>query len=279
MRDARRTAAGLAALALAVLPAGPVGAGQRATGVSEAALPSTMASLGDSITRGFNACGFFVDCTRRSWSTGDDPGVDSHRLRLGELGAELTVQHNFARDGARAQSLAAQAAEAVEAKAQYVTVEIGANDACRSTEAKMTPVEDFRADVDAGLAVLAEGSPRVFVASIPDVVRLWETAHGKRLARATWDRLDVCQSVLKNPNSTAKADAARRDRVRERVRAYNAQLQAACEAFAGECAYDGGAVFATRFTLDEVSRWDWFHPNAEGQRTLAEVTWKAGFRW
>ena len=32
--------------------------------------PTSMASMGDSITRGFNACGFFVDCPSRSFSTG-----------------------------------------------------------------------------------------------------------------------------------------------------------------------------------------------------------------
>lgn len=34
--------------------------------------PTSMASLGDSITRGFNACGWYVDCTSRSFSTGDN---------------------------------------------------------------------------------------------------------------------------------------------------------------------------------------------------------------
>lgn len=41
-----------------------------------------MSSLGDSITRGFNACGWYVDCTSRSFSTGDDSSVNSHYLRL-----------------------------------------------------------------------------------------------------------------------------------------------------------------------------------------------------
>src|SRR5690349_6822196 len=44
--------------------------------------PSSMASMGDSISRGFNACGFYVDCTYRSFSTGDDGGVNSHYLRI-----------------------------------------------------------------------------------------------------------------------------------------------------------------------------------------------------
>lgn len=271
----RAGAAAVTAATVAVSTAPP------ASARVEAPLPTSIAALGDSITRGFNACGFYSDCASRSWSTGDHGRVDSHRLRLKELGAKLTAQHNYAQNGARAESLAAQAARAVEAKAQYVTVEIGANDACRSAESRMTPVEEFRGHVDAGLAVLAEGTPqvRVFVASIPDVHRLWETAHVRRAARWTWDRLDICQSLLARPNSAAPADVARRDRVRDRVKAYNAALEVACKAFDGSCRYDGGAVFETRFGLDEVSHWDWFHPSTKGQRTLAAVTWKAGFRW
>src|SRR2546423_15022901 len=44
--------------------------------------PSSMASMGDSISRGFNACGFYVDCTVRSFSTGSDGAVNSQYLRL-----------------------------------------------------------------------------------------------------------------------------------------------------------------------------------------------------
>jgi hypothetical protein len=45
-------------------------------------LPDSVAGLGDSITRGFNACGFFLDCTSRSWSTGSYSYVNSHYRRI-----------------------------------------------------------------------------------------------------------------------------------------------------------------------------------------------------
>jgi lysophospholipase L1-like esterase len=277
----RRVRGALAAATLVAVAAAPAAPAAARTGAAPGTvLPTSMAALGDSITRGFNACGFYRDCTSRSWSTGDSSAIDSHRLRLGELGAELAGEHNLARDGARAEGLAAQAERAAEVRAQYVTVQIGANDACRSSEARMTPVREFRAALDDAFDTLEEiEGVRVFVTSIPDVHRLWETLRTHRLARWTWDRFDICQSLLAKPNSTAKADVARRDRVRDRVKAYNKELRAACEELGDACRYDGGAVFEARFTGAEVSKWDWFHPSRDGQRRLAEVTWKAGFRW
>ncbi len=65
--------------------------------------------------------------------------------------------------------------------------------------------------------------------------------------------------------------------MRARVEAYNAELAAACENYGSACRYDKGAVFDTHFTADELSKWDWFHPNVYGQKELAEVTWRAGF--
>lgn len=274
-KPAARAAAGLTAAALALV--GAVGAA--APVAAAPALPTSIVSLGDSITRGFNACGFYVDCTRRSWSTGDDEDVSSHRVRLRGIGAQLGGQANLARSGARVDALAAQAAAAVERSPQYVTIEVGANDACRGSEAAMTPVARYRDHLDAGLAVLRAGAPgaRVFLASIPDLKRLWETGHDKRLARWAWAKFDVCPSMLDDAGSDDPEDAARRDRVRDRVIAYNAQLAEACAAYGPNCVFDDNAVFRTRFSLDQVSKWDYFHPNTSGQRLLADVTWSAGF--
>jgi lysophospholipase L1-like esterase len=273
---------GVAAASLVAVAAAPmtVGVAEAARGQAErTALPTSIAALGDSITRGFNACGFYADCTRRSWSTGGS-GVKSHLARFEGLGAQIQAEHNLAVDGARADSLAAQAAAAVAAKADYVTIEIGANDACRATEAAMTPVADYRDQIVAALGVLRTGpAAHVFIASVPDVKRLWTAGHGRAVARWTWGKLHVCQALLANPNSDAAADKARRDRVRGRVKEYNQVLEQACADYGAACHYDGGAVFREPFTLSQISKWDYFHPNASGQTRLADVTWTAGFPW
>jgi lysophospholipase L1-like esterase len=242
--------------------------------------PAVMASLGDSITRGFNACGFFVDCTSRSWSTGD-ARVNSHYLRIRAGDPALTGHNdNDARTGAVAADVAGQAATAVAQRADYVTLLIGANDACRGSEAAMTPVATFRAQVDAALTRVNAGRPdaRILVLSIPDIKRLWQVQSGNLFARAVWAAGGICQSMLVNSGSTAPADNARRDRVRQRVVDYNAALAASCAAHA-HCRFDGNAVFRFAFTAAMISNFDFFHPNATGQTQLAAVSYAAGFGW
>ena len=85
-------------LGLGVAPAGPAAA------VVER--PTRMASLGDSITRGFNACGFYFDCTARSWSSGSYSTVNSHYRRLAAV-RSLTA-YNDAKTGARIGALPGQ---------------------------------------------------------------------------------------------------------------------------------------------------------------------------
>src|SRR3954468_10468260 len=49
---------------------------------AQAALPSSMAALGDSLTRGCGAGGAAGDVPAESWTTGTDPAVNSHYSRL-----------------------------------------------------------------------------------------------------------------------------------------------------------------------------------------------------
>jgi lysophospholipase L1-like esterase len=242
--------------------------------------PAVMASLGDSITRGFNACGFFVDCTSRSWSTGD-ARVNSHYLRIRAVNAALTGHNdNDARTGAVAADMAGQAATAVGQRADYVTLLIGANDACRASEAAMTPVATFRTQIDTALTTINTGRPdaRILVLSIPDLKHLWQVQSGNLFARAVWQVGGICQSMLANSASRAAADNARRDRVRQRVVDYNAALAASCAAHA-HCRFDQNAVFGFDFTTAMISNFDFFHPNATGQTQLAAVSYAAGFGW
>jgi lysophospholipase L1-like esterase len=244
---------------------------------SAAPVPTRMAVLGDSITRGFNACGWYVDCTSRSWAGGSDSGVNSHYLRLRALNGSL-VAYNDAASGARVNALAGQAASAVSQRADYVTVLIGANDACTSSESAMTSVADFETRFRAAMDTLSQGVPNslIFVSSIPDVKRLWQVGKDNFAARSAWSLFGICQSLLANPTSTAAADVARRDRVRARVVDFNGVLAEVC-AERPTCRFDGNVVFSYPFQLSQVSGWDYFHPNAAGQTVLAAETYKVGF--
>ncbi|GAA2690328.1 GDSL-type esterase/lipase family protein [Actinoplanes palleronii] len=244
--------------------------------------PASMAALGDSITAGVGSCLAYVACSRNSWAAGTARGVDSHYQRILAENSKIKGDvHNFAEPGAEADALAGQAARAVDAKVQYVTVLIGANDACSGRLRDMTSVARFRDEVDRGLATLKKGLPkaRVLVASIPDLYRLWQVGRDDEQALRVWSSGGVCPSMLADPASTARADNERRRGVRDRIDAYDDELRQACKAYGSRCRWDGGQVHDLRFTLDLVNTFDYFHPNLEGQNELAAITYPERFSW
>lgn len=277
VRHVRPTASvGCVLLTLLVLVAGGPAAPAQAAAPP---LPNRIASLGDSITRGFNACGWYVDCPSRSWSTGSSTSVNSHYLRvLASNPAIYGHNSNDARSGATMGSLATQAATAVTQAPGYVTILMGANDACTSSESTMTPVATYESEFRQAMQTLSAGLPHtlVFVASVPNVKRLWYIGKDSWAARTAWSTYDICQSLLARPLSTLQADVDRRARVRQRVIDYNTALATVCAEYA-TCRFDQNAVFDYKFTLSQVSTWDYFHPNTSGQAALASVTWKQSF--
>ncbi|MFR9776249.1 SGNH/GDSL hydrolase family protein [Micromonospora sp. MS34] len=244
--------------------------------------PNSMASMGDSITRGFNACGWYSDCTSRSFSTGDYSSVNSHYLRIRAVNPNIQGRnYNDAKTGAKSADMYGQAGSAVGQGVEYVTMLIGANDACTSSESTMTPVTTFRSNIDSALNRIKAGLPnaRVAVISIPDIYRLWYVGKGSSSARTAWALFGICQSMLANPTSTSQTDVDRRARVRQRVVDYNTQLAQACTAYGANCDFDDNAVFNYPFVLSQVSTWDYFHPNTSGQAVLASVSYANGFGW
>lgn len=275
MRALRSSLALLAGLMTAVLVASPAAA-------DPGPPPSSMASLGDSITRGFNACGWYVDCPSRSFSTGSYSSVNSHYLRILAKNAAISGKnYNDAKSGAKAADMYGQAGTAVGQNVQYVTMLIGANDACTSSEASMTSVAAFRASIDSALNRIKAGLPnaKVAVISVPNIWQLWNVGKNSSSARSAWSLFGICQSMLANPTSTAQADVDRRARVLQRVVDFNSQLAQACAAYGANCDFDGNAVFNYAFSLSQVSTWDYFHPNTSGQTALASISYGGGFGW
>ncbi|MFB7453933.1 MULTISPECIES: SGNH/GDSL hydrolase family protein [unclassified Streptomyces] len=236
--------------------------------------PASVAAVGDSVTRAFDACSVLADCPEVSWATGTDAAVNSLALRL--LGPEkvATRSWNLARTGARMAELPAQMAGAAAEKPELVTVMMGANDACRPTPDLMTPVADFRADFESALARLRAGAPKaqVYVASVPDLKHLWSTGRVSPVGRQVW-KLGICGAMLADAEDLGPAAEKRRAAVRDRVVAYNEVLGEVCAKDA-RCRYDGGAVFGFRFDGGQLSPWDWFHPSRDGQARLAELAYR-----
>jgi hypothetical protein len=95
-----RLVLGMLAVALAVTAVvgctGDDSAGESAP--DEPPRPRVMAALGDSITRGFAACGRGGDCVEASWATGTAGELGSHAQRLTIDDREHS--HNLAVSGA-----------------------------------------------------------------------------------------------------------------------------------------------------------------------------------
>ena len=229
--------------------------------------PSSIASLGDSITRGFDACSVLSDCPKVSWSTGTDVKSLAQRLRSGAR------SWNYARTGAVMADLPGQMTAAATREPQLVTIMIGANDACRDSVADMTPTDEFRSVFTSALTRLRRDVPKtqVYVASVPDLKRLWSQGRKNVLGRQIW-KLGICPSMLKDSDAMDAASTERRQQVDERVDDYNQVLKDVC----GKdplCRYDD-AVHNYRFTERELSKWDWFHPSKAGQQRLAAMAYR-----
>lgn len=236
--------------------------------------PRSVAAVGDSITRGFDACSALADCPKVSWSTGSDGDVHSLAVRL--LGKQAARHSwNDAVTGARVADLPGQLRKAAKHRPELVTVMIGANDACRDSTSQMTSVADFRADFEKSLDTLRETLPKtqVYVASVPNLKRLWSQGRTSPLGKQIWKLGGICPSMLADADAKNSAANRRRDKVQSRVVAYNKVLKDVCNADA-LCRFDENAVFNYRFSTVQLSHWDWFHPSRDGQAKLAEIAYR-----
>ncbi|MGI8587079.1 MAG: S-layer homology domain-containing protein [Chloroflexia bacterium] len=240
--------------------------------------PNSMAATGDSITRAFDSSSI-GDNPANSWSTGTNAQVNSQYLRI--LAANPMINghtYNDAVTGAKMTALAGQAATVNTQQVDYVTILMGANDACTSTEGGMTPVVTFNQQFQAALDTLASGSPnsRIYVSSIPNIYNLWLILHTNSSAVAVWNSVGICQSMLANPTSTAQPDVDRRARVNQRVVDFNTHLASVC-ATNIHCRFDNNGTYNSNFLPSDVSTIDYFHPSVPGQAKLAAGTYTTTF--
>jgi lysophospholipase L1-like esterase len=239
-------------------------------------LPSSMAAIGDSITRAYDVCCSYGDHPGQSWSTGSTSydGIASHYERIRRVNPAIAGRgYNNAVSGAKMSAALSQVEKAVSQGAGYVTILLGANDLCTASPATMTSTETFQAQFSQAMAtLLAQDQDRyVFVSSLPNLYQLWQVLHTNSLARWVWTTAKICQSML-----GATRTEAERQLVVDREKAFNQILAQVCAAYT-RCRWDGGAVYNYRFSASQVSTLDFFHPSLSGQAALARVTWAASW--
>src|SRR5215217_5011097 len=239
-------------------------------------LPSSMAALGDSITRAYDVCCAYGDHPGQSWSTGytSYDGIASHYERIRQLNSAVAGHaYNDAVSGAKMSAAPGQATQAVNQSARYVTILLGANDLCTSSLSTMTSTTTFRSQFQQAMATLMaqDRDPYVFVSSIPNIYQLWEVLHTNSLARWAWANFHICQSMLAATNTDTQ-----RQQVVAREQAFNQILAQECAKYP-RCRWDNKAVYNYRFSASQVSSLDFFHPSLSGQAALARVTWAASW--
>ena len=240
-------------------------------------LPSSMAALGDSITRAYDVCCSYRDHPGQSWSTGGAwyDGISSHYERIKRHNSAITGHaYNDAVTGAKMSAAAHQASAAAAQRAAYVTILLGANDLCTSSPSTMTSTETFRSQFSQAMATLKQQLPRarIFVSSLPDIYQLWKVLHTNRVARTVWATAGICPSML----SAARTEAERQQVV-AREASFNQILRDICHQYGANCRWDGGATYNYKFSASQVSVLDFFHPDLDGQAALARVTWAASW--
>jgi lysophospholipase L1-like esterase len=241
-------------------------------GPGRAPRPDSIASAGDSITRGYNVTDPLADSPAHSWSTGDNPLVNSHYQRILAVNPKIRGhRYGYARGGAKMADLPGQLRQAARQRPGYLTVLVGANDLCAPTPAAMTPAAAFEARFTEALTDFTRAAPeaKILVSSIPDLYHLWRALHTDSTAQAVWGAYRLCPSML-----TAGNTEADRQLVVARQAEYHRALERVCGRFA-QCRWDGYATHRVKFSAADVSV-DYFHPNATGQNRLAAATWAAG---
>lgn len=254
------------------------GVGQASASPAITGYPDSIAATGDSITQAVNSSAIGNN-PEKSWATGTDAAVNSVFSRI--LAANPGISgHRFndSVSGARMVHLNGQVSSAVNQGAELVTVLMGANDVCTSSEATMTSVATFRSQFELAMATLSAGLPdaRIAVATVPDIYNLWAILKDNSSARFMWSTFGICQSLLANPLSTAQSDIDRRNNVRQRNIDFNTQLAEVCAQYI-HCRFDNNAAFNLAFTPADVSTIDYFHPSVAGQTLAAGVAWGSSF--
>jgi lysophospholipase L1-like esterase len=257
-----------------------LGAGARLTSGSPAitGYPNSIAATGDSITQAVNSSAIGNN-PEKSWATGTDASINSVYSRILAQNSGISGHRfNDSVSGAKMVNLNGQVSNAVSQGAALVTILMGANDVCTSSEASMTSVSTFRSQFAQAMATISAGLPdaRIAVASVPDIYNLWAILKDNSSAQFMWSTFGICQSMLANPLSTDQADVGRRAAVQQRNIDFNTQLAEVCAQYI-HCHFDNNAAFNMAFTPADVSTIDYFHPSVVGQTLAASVGWGGTF--
>jgi lysophospholipase L1-like esterase len=201
--------------------------------------------------------------------------VNSQYARILALNPHIRgLNYNDAKSGAKMADLAGQLNSAATQHVDYVTVLMGANDACNSNVLNMTSTDVFQSEFASALGGFFAQDPtaHVYVSSLPNVGQLYTLFRSNSTALSVWKTYNICQDVLPpGGNDSTRATVYNQEVL------YNSALQTVCAQYPSNCLYDGGAGFGYNFATSEVSSIDYFHPSVTGQKDIAALTWSKSY--
>jgi lysophospholipase L1-like esterase len=256
--------------------------------------PIRLYSIGDSITRAFDAYGI-GDNVAVSWVNGFHgfweelfgvPDIYSQSQRITDVyGSAGRSNVIAAQNGARWDDALNQAQDVVSEDPTYVTIMLGGNDVCRDSIGQLPSDAEIQGHVQATLDFLdltLSAGATVLVVGIPDVKLLYDVALAEKgllgiSCEDIWTTTALgfpCGSMLSPSNTEA-------DRlfVQSRNFAYNDVIEievSVKNATSRRVYYHFLDAESVAFTGDHISSIDCFHPSAEGQELLSELTWSQG---
>ena len=257
--------------------------------------PKRLYSIGDSITRAFDAY-LPGDDLPLSWVNGSTgfwqqflgaPNVNAHNQRITAIyGSSGRTNVIGAVNGARWHDALGQAQNGIGGAPTYVTIMLGGNDVCRDTILDLPTGEEIQAEVVATLDYLDQNLPAgasVVVVGIPDIKRLYDVAVSGQGAfglidcEAIWQTTTLgfpCGSMLSPDNTEADRLYAQ-----SQNQLYNGLIQLEVnnhQKRSTRVHYKFLDASTTAFTADDISTIDCFHPSGQGEALLSSMTWSAG---
>ena len=227
-----------------------------------------------------------------SWASGEK--IKAHNEYLGDYLAQHgdTVDLdtlNVANPGNRADDLENQAQKVVDKmesgdyqELTYITLLIGANDACSDETERGTPISDFKASVHKALKKLSEikqATPlRILVSSIPKIADLAvpEIRHRRVYPGLTCHDIRVKVFHECNPLLNWKTEEEHQQK-NGVVKSFNDALKEvvaeAKQLYPNMTAVYSSALWDAQITA-ELLAVDCFHPNRDGQQLVSNQLWQ-----
>lgn len=238
-------------------------------GASAQTYPSSMATIGDSISRGAVTDNTIDDDQpEHVWSTGYEAGdgVNSHLERI-RVAVPSAVGNNNAWNGAQSDDLLAQANTSVSQGVQYVTIQMGGNDICGDSSAEMTPLDTWNYRWNEAIDVLQAGLPGadILVTATANVRRVYDVGRSNFGCILKWNILAFCKNMLVN-GSTQRTEATNMN---------IAYVNALASITAAQGVWYDADTYNYAFSRSQLSTVDCFHPALSLQGALAEVTYDA----